>query len=363
MARSLDDATVLKMSRLLSLSLKAIWLDDPLTQDPYVRQLASVSGSENELVEPIGEEQIAGFLRVDDIEGRQSLVFRTQLARDLHHEGIVVQRVLFTELFAIVLLGAVAAFWLLQRGVLRPIAALSATAASITGSGDLSARTEITGDDEIGRLGQAFNAMLDELESSRKELLLVQETLEYRVRHDSLTGLLNRNAIVEELIAESARCTREGTTMAVMMADLDHFKRINDEFGHGMGDEALRRASDLIRTSIRPYDRVGRFGGEEFLILAHNISQHDAIHLAERIRRAVSAVALGGASPASATLSIGVTLTAGVTDWHDVVAAADSALYQAKRAGRNRVEFAPLNGASQMLTAGSAASSDPAMLT
>ncbi|HYG97997.1 MAG TPA: diguanylate cyclase [Terriglobales bacterium] len=347
MARPIDDRTVLSMGRLLGFPLQAF---RPNTQDVsrrYSPQLASVSGTESQLVEAVDNRAVAGFIRVDDVNGAPAIVFRTELSRDLHQEGIVVQRVLFAELFAIVLLIAGVAFLVLQKAILRPISALSATADKITGSGDLSARTEIGGDDEFGRLGSTFNAMLEELESSRKELLLVQEALEYRVRHDGLTSLLNRDAIIQELMAESARSGREGSTTAVMMADLDHFKRINDAFGHAAGDEALRRVSHVIRSSVRAYDRVGRFGGEEFIILAPNVSRENAIGLAERIRSAVGAMADRDQSGGSATVSIGVTLTDGSVDWRDVVSAADAALYRAKNGGRDRVEFVScsINGA------------------
>ena len=338
-ARPVDQQMLQNASRLLASSLEVFRAGDRFVPFNAAFQRASVSGTEHQVVEVVDEDRIAGYLRLDDFEGQPGLVIRTELNRDLHREGAMVQRLLFGELFGIVLLMAVAVFILLQRAVLKPILALSATANSITGSGDLSARADIRGSDEFTSLGRAFNTMLDELEASRGEMLVVQETLEYRVRHDSLTGVLNRNAITQELMSESTRCLREGTTLGVMMIDLDHFKRINDAFGHAMGDEALRRTCDVIRSSLRPYDRVGRFGGEEFLILAPHVTRDNAIHVAERIRSAVSATAHGGTSGYYPTVSIGVTVSDGSGDWQDVVSTADSALYHAKNAGRNRVEF------------------------
>jgi diguanylate cyclase (GGDEF)-like protein len=342
--RPIDESTIQSMSRLLAFSLQAFRPDDPhIPGDAFVQGTAA-TGTNTEFVQIVDSNRIAGFLRLDNVDGKPGLVFRTDLTRDLHWEGAVVQRWLFAELFGVVLLMASSAFVVLQRAILKPIARLGDTVNSVTSSGDLSARAEVRGQDEFSTLARAFNAMLGELECSRRELLVVQETLEYRVQHDPLTGMLNRSAIAKELFAESARCKREGGAMAVMMVDLDHFKRINDDFGHAAGDEALRRTSELIRTSLRPYDRVGRYGGEEFLIVAPNVTKDDALRLAERLRGTISSIALTDASGCSATVSVGVTLTDGVEDWREVVCAADAALYRAKQTGRNRVEFIACDG-------------------
>lgn len=338
LGKLIADRTALSLSHLLAFPIQVLPTDTEMAQK-YTASFASVSGTDHTFVESVDSSVVSALVRVDDFDGKPAMFFRTELNRDLHHEGLLVQRALFVELFIVVLLMALAAFWILQKGILRPIAALSQTATLVTNSGDLSARAVIRANDEFGNLGRAFNTMLEELEASRKELLIVQDALEYRVRHDGLTGVLSRHAVLQELMSESARCAREGITAAVMMADLDGFKQINDDFGHAEGDEALRRTAEVIRAALRPYDRLGRFGGDELLIVTPTIDRDDAIRLAERVREAVSSTAPAGSSCRLPTISIGVTLISGREDWHDVVSAADAALYRAKHSGRNRVEF------------------------
>jgi diguanylate cyclase (GGDEF)-like protein len=124
-----------------------------------------------------------------------------------------------------------------------------------------------------------------------------------------------------------------------MLADVDHFKRINDRYGHGAGDAALLAVVQRISSTLRPYDLVGRYGGEEFLVVAPNCDLGLTQRLAERIREAVSyeGVELGNDN-VTLTVSVGITLGTADSDPEFLVAVADSAMYQAKRNGRNRVE-------------------------
>ncbi len=174
-------------------------------------------------------------------------------------------------------------------------------------------------------------------------LLLCKQGDDRKMLHlatvDSLTGLLNRYAFFEQ--AQALRLRPAGAArMALLMFDLDHFKRINDRFGHATGDEALRLFAHTVRTTLAGRGVVGRLGGEEFaLALAGPLD--DALHVAEQLRAAVTAVLLPtGAAPCAVTVSIGVaalhadeTLAAGL-------ARADQALYDAKRSGRNQVSSA-----------------------
>ncbi len=151
---------------------------------------------------------------------------------------------------------------------------------------------------------------------------------------DGLTGLLNRRAVAERLHGEVRRAQRHRQALAVLAIDLDGLKRINDGYGHEAGDAALRRVSDVLKSVCRASDIVGRWGGDEFLVLAPGDSEEDARRLAERIRAAVAAVA--GATPLS--VSIGVaTLGAREPSLEALVRHADDALYEAKRRGRDRV--------------------------
>ena len=158
-----------------------------------------------------------------------------------------------------------------------------------------------------------------------------------------MTGCWNHSAILELLQVELVRAHREGTSTGVILADLDHFKQVNDTYGHMVGDEALREVAQRIRMAVRPYDQVGRYGGEEFLIVLPRCEAFSAMTVAERLRVSVAstALSLGSAAP-SATLSMGLAVSAGtrLAAVGSLVQSADRALYRAKAGGRNRCEWA-----------------------
>ena len=156
---------------------------------------------------------------------------------------------------------------------------------------------------------------------------------------DMLTDAFTRRRLEEEAQRLLAHCGRTGDMMAVMMIDVDHFKSVNDRYGHPVGDEVLRRLADIAQHSIRTDDYFARYGGEEFCILMLSTTEQEAQVLAERLRVAYAAALVNVAGHAvKSTISIGVadTMSAGL-DWHKLVSAADRALYRAKQQGRNQV--------------------------
>ncbi|MGK7294420.1 MAG: diguanylate cyclase [Candidatus Wenzhouxiangella sp. M2_3B_020] len=165
--------------------------------------------------------------------------------------------------------------------------------------------------------------------------------LKYLARHDPLTGLGNRYSMEESAAREIARTERYGNALSVIVVDLDHFKRLNDEFGHHDGDQALKRVADLLLDNVRDADMVFRLGGEEFLILLPDTGLEGAEQIAERIRRNLEAtsVALAEGRERRITASFGVTeYRPGDQTWSGLIREADDAMYVAKRNGRNRVE-------------------------
>ena len=165
-----------------------------------------------------------------------------------------------------------------------------------------------------------------------------------QARVDAKTGLLNAAAWRTEAAVQLAHAQRTGTPLAVAIADLDHFKAINDTYGHLTGDAALAAAAEILRRQLRPYDLIGRFGGEEFSILLPNASSAEAVQVAERLRATLAGEPLPGAyshDPLQITVSIGVAATEHPADRDltDLLAAADAALYQAKSDGRNAVRL------------------------
>ena len=155
---------------------------------------------------------------------------------------------------------------------------------------------------------------------------------------DGLTGLANRRACSDALHAETARAERLETPLSVVLADLDGFKDVNDAYGHAVGDEVLRAFADVLRETLRESDVAGRWGGEEFLLLLPGAEEEGAAHLAERVRVALADRSIGSAPQLRVTASFGVAEFAGHPSAEELVAAADSALYQAKRTGKDRVE-------------------------
>ena len=182
---------------------------------------------------------------------------------------------------------------------------------------------------------------ISETKRAELELLQANELLTERADRDALTGLWNRGAIMEALEREIARSDREGHPVAVLLADIDFFKRVNDTLGHQAGDSVLRETARRMLMVQRPYDTIGRFGGEEFLILAPGCGLDAGRTVAERTRAALADhetdTTEGGIQ---VTISLGVTSYAprsGATS-ADLLRVADQALYLAKRNGRNRVE-------------------------
>jgi diguanylate cyclase (GGDEF)-like protein len=164
-------------------------------------------------------------------------------------------------------------------------------------------------------------------------------------RHDGLTGLLNRRAAQEALDAQVARSLRSGAPFCVLMIDADHFKEINDRLGHAVGDLALKHLAALMRGHMREVDRVGRFGGEEFVVLLPGLSAPAALAVAERLRELVAAVPLcHGATTIALSVSIGIAEWGGAhEETSRLLVRADAALYQAKRHGRDRVAAADVD--------------------
>jgi diguanylate cyclase (GGDEF)-like protein len=163
---------------------------------------------------------------------------------------------------------------------------------------------------------------------------------------DGLTGIFNRRFFEMRILEEIERARRYGTGMAVVMADIDHFKRLNDEFGHVLGDEVLRQVSSLFHQQVRKIDVVCRYGGEEFAILLTQTSAQHAINIAEKLRKLVAHWQFPGV-PRAVTISAGAAAFPDQgTTRDELVKAADSALYTAKQAGRNRVSLGTASRAS-----------------
>ena len=174
-------------------------------------------------------------------------------------------------------------------------------------------------------------------------LVEARESMRFRATHDQLTALWNRGVIVELVSREILRSFRENTCTAVMMCDIDHFKPVNDQHGHGAGDEVLREVARRLQHSVRSYDMVGRYGGEEFLVVLNRCDPSSALARAENLRAVICGKPIQARSAAlSVTLSVGLALSSDFLNRtaDEIIQKADAALYEAKKAGRNCVRMA-----------------------
>jgi two-component system, cell cycle response regulator len=192
-------------------------------------------------------------------------------------------------------------------------------------AGELRARVEV---------GRRMVEMHDELVKSR-------DALAQQVNSDPLTGMLNRRAILDLLHKELSHAGRHGDMLSVGICDIDHFKTINDTYGHQTGDDVLCELARIMSACCREYDSVGRIGGEEFLIIAPmKDGTMECDSLFNRLCATVAGSTLATRSGSlSVTVSIGVTIATGSSAVGDILSAADSAMYNAKAGGRNRVEL------------------------
>jgi diguanylate cyclase (GGDEF)-like protein len=241
---------------------------------------------------------------------------------------------------AVLLVAAALVAYALGIFIVRPLDRLTKGVAEVA-AGDLQVDLPAGGGAEVGYLTTVFNHMVARLREGRLELDAINTTLKKKNEElerlsvtDGLTGLANHRLLIQRLIQEGMRADTTGGQFAVLMADVDHFKQYNDEFGHPAGDEVLKRVADLLRESVRDIDCAARYGGEEFAVVMPEMSADEACEVAQRIGNRVATQHFPGRA---VTLSIGVAGFPRDADLpHAVIAAADRALYQAKREGRNR---------------------------
>jgi diguanylate cyclase (GGDEF)-like protein len=251
---------------------------------------------------------------------------------------------------------AIALAWILGRQSTAPLRQLTSAARQIGRDPSITKLPRLEGSREIAELSTALRSLLRRVgaaeqsqhdvqeQSALKTLMLEEEitTLHRAASTDPLTGLLNRRAF--RTLAEDAMTyhRRYRRPIAILMADIDHFKRVNDTFGHAAGDAVIKTIGGVIVSAVRTTDKVARFGGEEFVVLLREIEPDAALLLAERMRQQVEAMVVRhGEEDVRVTLSLGVALVDDCDrDVEALIERADAALYEAKRRGRNRARIA-----------------------
>jgi diguanylate cyclase (GGDEF)-like protein len=315
-------STVLSMVALQ----RGIWLfvGRPLRNTDHLAALLMVV-----LVSWMGSDPSAGPLRVGVICGVLAAL-SLSIARDLHGHARDTVHIHWPWLLSVAPLLASAVY--AGRG-LRAVLVAGSVASEMAGDSAVNVASAFA----YVLLVPSFHATLMALVTMR----LVAD-LRRLSRHDDLTGLLNRRTLEEALTAQAQRSRRSAEPFCVLMLDVDHFKSINDRFGHAVGDQVLKHLSALLLCHVREVDRVGRFGGEEFVVLLPGLGLAAALPLAERLRHAIAAEPL-----AHADAAIALSASIGIAEWggaHEetsrLVVRADAALYEAKRHGRDRVASA-----------------------
>ncbi|TXI17722.1 MAG: GGDEF domain-containing protein [Roseateles sp.] len=307
-----------------------------------------------------GEEYMAAEARVQ-ARTRVDLGWRV-IVRQPQVEALRPVRLLRNHLLMLGLAVAVLALlaaWALARRLSRPVERLARFAQCVETAREIPEVQGASGAREIAQLGDAVRSMAGSLLDAERRLQAANSSLEQQVQartaelqaanealallatQDGLTGLANRRSLDQRLAEAQALYQRYasqgGRPHALLLIDLDHFKLINDRHGHPVGDEVLRRVAALLRQSVRATDLVARFGGEEFAVLLPGCAGADeALAVAEKMRAAIAAADFAVAGRQTASLGVSLASSADVSP-AELLQRADEALYEAKRAGRNRV--------------------------
>lgn len=249
---------------------------------------------------------------------------------------------IFFCIFTVVLIIVTVLSLTLSRLISRPISRLTVEVGKINEE-NLQYRIPVESADEIGVLTMAFNKMADNLYMYTQhiiELVHTKNELESAAYIDTLTGLFNRRYYMEFSLIHLNRAFRQNGYAFFIMIDVDHFKRVNDTYGHQVGDEVLKQIARRIKDTVRSYDLLARYGGEEFVLLITDVGVGDARDLVERIRFNIcSSPIMVEKIPITISASFGMVQISSADDLDAAIALADKAMYRAKNEGRNRTVF------------------------
>jgi len=294
------------------------------------RAIAGFEGS-GETINSRGIPQIASFKRLKMTDWILATAYpqKEAYAPIRRLRGFIIGAAILITLLSIVLV------WLLTRRVTASFTNFTDQIRHMREDTDCHHEIIVDHGDEISELATTFNGLLRDLDQARNAL----DTL---TRTDPLTGLHNRRHLELEAPKLIAISERNNASTALLMIDIDFFKRINDTYGHGTGDEVLVHLAELFRQKVRPYDLAVRLGGEEFLLILPQISEQDALVVAERFRQTIQDTpVVCNQAKLAITVSIGVYVAEEIHDLEEAISRADAALYQAKNSGRNRVCLTP----------------------
>ncbi|MGE0079852.1 MAG: putative bifunctional diguanylate cyclase/phosphodiesterase [Thiohalomonadaceae bacterium] len=307
----------------------------------YLRGVATAGGprlslaldgvaDEAHRVQVEGPDLIAGYVSLPGLSGAPVGMLRAEMTRDIFRQGEVSRHWLLVSLVIAGVAFLVVVTVVLDRLFLSRLARIDKAVTVIRQERDRTRRLKVQGTDELERLAATINETLDALASS-------EEQLRHEALHDPLTGLANRVLFTNRLETALKKARRNGYRCAVLLVDLDHFKLINDSFGHSIGDQFLLNAALRMGGVLRSVDTVARLGGDEFGILLDPIDNDaEASRCAERIVRALDNPVTWQGHQLHVTASIGIAIyDGGDTSPEDLLRDADTAMYRAKQKGRN----------------------------
>jgi diguanylate cyclase (GGDEF)-like protein len=307
----------------------------------YTKKLYSRESATHEYINYRGKDVMGSFKKVPPF----SWGIVAEKDKVMAYAKINRMRNLTIGLVAILLCVIGLSAYLLGVTIVRPLNRLIGGADKVA-RGDLEVDLPVRGGGELGFMTKVFNNMVHRLRQSRDELDKMNATLKKRNKKlhelsvtDSLTGLRNHKHLMDKLASEVTRSERHNHQFAVLMIDIDYFKKYNDTYGHQAGDDVLRRMASIFKESIRSSDYAARYGGEEFMILLPETGIDEALQGAKRIRKQLARESFGtDKKKIPITISMGVaTYPEHGEDPETLVSKADAALYQAKKAGRDRV--------------------------
>ncbi len=331
-----QDGTLISSSRSVSVPFMKTKLKAKTTKALFEKEADSLTYSDylgKEVVGALKRVPVMGWAVVAEI-GRQEA-----FAQIVHLRNLTLLMV------SALLMSMGLTAYLLGLTIIRPLHRLADGAANVA-AGNLDVDLPVVSRGELGYVTMIFNYMVETLRKGRKELALINNKLREKNKElaklsitDGLTGLHNRKHLMETLSKEVTQAQRYKRAFSVLMIDIDHFKKYNDTYGHPAGDYVLTKIASILLECIRSVDSAARYGGEEFMVMLPETDLEGAVEGAERIRSWVEGETFGtDAKKVNITVSIGAAeFSANGDTVESIISSADTALYKAKRLGRNQV--------------------------
>ena len=345
--RLLTPSLVKSLNDQVQLSTAIIPLASRQVPPEIQASLPSLTGSGSIVAAPVDSDTIAGYTTLDDIYGQPALVLKVESPRLTYQQGTQAVTEYVLVVLGIIIAIGVALNLALSGWVLAPLRKLLAQVKTLAAEQTHAGRLETPRGVEFGTLGREINNLLDELEAAQQEVSQLYGLAREQAEHDALTGLLSRRFIIEKLGAAVSMAQNHRGRLALMMIDVDGFKLFNDAHGHLAGDSVLEAVSKALSGCTRDGDLVGRYGGDEFLVVLPNTETKGAVSQAERLLHAVDELTWRTPSGTRVPISLSIGVSAFPrhgSDLNELIAFADANLYTAKQQGGHAVSSAVSSG-------------------